>query len=103
MAARRRRTALTAGSSPGSPRLPDAGVLDSEGLSRASGNLRVRAELTLARQFGATVYVSAVTLTETLPRSPRDSGLHSLHEAVGKERVTPDQGWPAGGGLVSTA
>ncbi len=96
MAARRRRTALTAGSSPGNPRLPDAVVLDSEGLSRASGNLRVRAELTMAHQLGATVYVSAVTLTETLRGSPRDARIHALLKAVRKEPVTPEQGRAAG-------
>jgi predicted nucleic acid-binding protein len=96
MARRRRRTALTAGAAPGSPRLPDAVLLDSEGLSRASGNPRVRAELTLARQFGATVHVSAVTLTETLRGSPRDARIHALLKAVRKEPVTPEQGRAAG-------
>jgi predicted nucleic acid-binding protein len=71
-------------------------VLDSEGLSRASGNARTRAELTMARQFGATVHVSAVTLTETLRGSPHDAHIHALLKAVKKEPVTPDQGRAAG-------
>ena len=96
MARRRRRTALTSGASPGHQRWPDAVLLDSEGLSRASGNLRVRAELTLARQFGATVHVSAVTLTETLRGSPRDARIHALLKAVRREPVTPEQGTQAG-------
>src|SRR5260370_37769484 len=99
MAARRRRTALTAGSSPGSPRLPDAVVLDSEGLSRASGNQRVRAELTMARQFGATVYVSAVTLTETLRASPRDARVDARRNAGRQGAGTPDHGGSAGEAL----
>jgi predicted nucleic acid-binding protein len=96
MAGRRRRTALTVAASPGRPRLPDAVLLDSEGLSGASGNLRIRAELTLARQLGATVHVSAVTLTETLRGSPRDARIHALLKAIRKEPVTPEQGRAAG-------
>ena len=96
MAGRRRTAALKAGSSPANLRLPDAVVLDSEGLSRASGNVRTRAELTMARQFGATVYVSAVTLTETLRGRPRDARVHALLKAVKKEPVTPEQGRAAG-------
>jgi len=50
----------------------------------------------MARQFGATVYVSAVTLTETLRGSPRDARIHVLLKAVRKEPVTPEQGRAAG-------
>jgi predicted nucleic acid-binding protein len=96
MAGRRRTAALKAGGSPANPRLPDAVVLDSEGLSRASGNARIRAELTMARQFGATVHVSAVTLTETLRGSPRDARIHALLKTVKKDPVTPEQGRAAG-------
>jgi len=43
--------------------LPDAVLLDSEGLSAAAaGSARVRAELVLAERLGAKVHVSAVTL-----------------------------------------
>jgi predicted nucleic acid-binding protein len=87
---------LRARGSRATSRLPDAVVLDSEGLSRASGNARIRAELTMARQFGATVYVSAVTLTETLRGGPRDVRIHALLKAIKKEPVTPGQGRAAG-------
>jgi predicted nucleic acid-binding protein len=50
----------------------------------------------MARQFGATVHVSAVTLTETLRGSPRDARIHALLKAVKKEPVTSDQGRAAG-------
>jgi predicted nucleic acid-binding protein len=96
VAGRRRAAGLGAAGTSANPRLPDALVLDSEGLSRASGNTRIRAELTLAQQFGATVYVSAITLTETLRGGPRDSRVHALLKAVKKEPVTPEQGRAAG-------
>ncbi len=52
----------------------------------------------MARQFGASVYVSAVTLTETLRGSSRDARarIHALLKAVRTEPVTPQQGRAAG-------
>jgi predicted nucleic acid-binding protein len=71
-------------------------VLDSEGLSRASGNNRVRAELTVALRLGTTVHVSAVTLTETLRGGPRDARIHALLRAIHQEPVSTQLGRAAG-------
>jgi predicted nucleic acid-binding protein len=77
--------------------LPDAVVLDSEGLSAAAaGSARVRAELILAERLGASVHVSAVTLTETLRGGPRDARVHSLLKSVVQRPVTPELGRAAG-------
>ncbi|HUP70910.1 MAG TPA: PIN domain-containing protein [Acidimicrobiales bacterium] len=77
--------------------LPDALLLDSEGLSgAAAGHVRVRAELALAERLGASVHVSAVTLAETLRGSPRDARLHALLKGVDQEAVTPELGRAAG-------
>jgi predicted nucleic acid-binding protein len=51
--------------------------LDSEGLAKLSaGDPKVRAFLATARERGARVVVSAVTLTEVLRAGPRDAPLH---------------------------
>lgn len=77
--------------------VPDAVLLDSEGLSAgAQGNARVRAELTVAEQLGTRVYVSSVTLAEVLRGQRRDARVHSLLSAVEKVPVTPDLGRAAG-------
>lgn len=77
--------------------LPDAVLLDSEGLSAAArGDARPRAELALAERLGAKVYVSAVTLAETLRGGPRDARVHALLRGAEQEPVTPDLGRAAG-------
>jgi predicted nucleic acid-binding protein len=77
--------------------LPDAVLLDSEGLSAAAtGHVRVRAELALAERLGASVHVSAVTLAETLRGRPREARLHALLKGVVQETVTPTLGRAAG-------
>ena len=77
--------------------LPDAVLLDSEGLSAAAaGSARVRAELILAERLGASVHVSAVTLAETLRGGPRDARVHSLLKSVVQRPVTPELGRAAG-------
>ena len=91
MARRRQRQGLR------SVALPDALLLDSEGLSGAAvGHVRVRAELALAERLGASVHVSAVTLAETLRGGPRDARLHALLKGVDQEEVTPELGRAAG-------
>jgi predicted nucleic acid-binding protein len=77
--------------------LPDAIVLDAEGLSAAAaGSPRVRAELALAERLGAKVFVSAVTLTETLRGGRRDASVHRLLKGVVQQAVTPALGRAAG-------
>ena len=77
--------------------LPDAVVLDSDGLSAAAaGSARVRAELILAERLGASVHVSAVTLAETLRGGPRDARVHSLLKSVVQRPVPPELGRAAG-------
>lgn len=77
--------------------LPDAVLLDAEGLSAAAaGSARVRAELILAERLGASVHVSAVTLAETLRGGPRDARVHSLLKSVVQRPVTPELGRAAG-------
>ena len=90
MARRRRRRQLTG-------EVPDAVLLDSEGLSAgAQGDARVRAELTVAEQLGARVHVSSVTLAEVIRGQRRDARVHSLLSAVEKVPVTPELGRAAG-------
>ena len=77
--------------------VPDAVLLDSEGLSAgAQGDARVRAELTVAEQLGARVNVSSVTLAEVIRGQRRDARVHSLLSAVEKVPVTPELGRTAG-------
>jgi hypothetical protein len=69
--------------------VPDAVVLDAEGLSAgAQGNLRVRAELTVAEGLGARVYVSSVTLAEVLRGKPRDARVLE-NSSGGPAEMTP--------------
>ncbi len=77
--------------------VPDAVLLDSEGLSAgAQGDARVRAELIVAEQLGARVHVSSVTLAEVIRGQRRDARVHSLLSAVEKVPVTPELGRAAG-------
>ena len=77
--------------------LPDAVLLDSEGLSAAAaGSAGVRAELILAERLGASVHVSAVTLAEPLRGGARDVRVHSLLKSVVRRPVTPELGRAAG-------
>jgi predicted nucleic acid-binding protein len=54
-------------------------VLDSEGLSKlAVGDARARGYFDSARERGARVAVSAITLTEALRGGPRDAAVHRV-------------------------
>ena len=91
MARRRQRQGLRA------RELPDALLLDSQGLSAAAaGDVRVRAELSLAERLGVSVHVSAVTLAEALRGGRRDARLHALLKGLDQEPVTPALGRAAG-------
>lgn len=58
---------------------PGSLVLDAEGLSKAAaGDQRVRAHLVEARRRSAVPVVSAVTLTEVLRGSARDTAVHRV-------------------------
>jgi hypothetical protein len=77
--------------------VPDAVVLDAGALSAgAVGDVRVRAELSLAERLGARPHLSAVTLTEVLRGHPRDVRVHALLAGVNQESVTPEIGRAAG-------
>lgn len=77
--------------------IPDAVMLDSSALSgAAAGQVRVRAELSLAEQLGVEVYVSSVTLTETLRGHHRDARMHAVLAGTAKNSVTPQLGRAAG-------
>lgn len=76
---------------------PEAVVLDSGALSAAAeGDTRVRAELSVAEQLGASVHVSSVTLTEVLRGHARDARVHALLAGVEQNPVTPELGRAAG-------
>lgn len=91
MARRRQRHQLRAGV------IPDAVVLDSSALSgAAAGQVRVRAELNLAEKLGVEVYVSSVTLTETLRGHRRDAQVHAVLAGTDQKLVTPQLGRAAG-------
>ncbi|MGH9126866.1 MAG: type II toxin-antitoxin system VapC family toxin [Acidimicrobiales bacterium] len=76
---------------------PEAVVLDSGALSAAAeGDTRVRAELSVAEQLGASVHVSSVTLTEVLRGHARDALVHALLAGVEQNSVTPELGRAAG-------
>lgn len=77
--------------------LPDALILDAGALSgAAAGEVRVRAELSLAEQLGVDVYVSSVTLTETLRGHRRDARIHAVLAGTDQKPVTPELGRAAG-------
>ena len=91
MARRRQRRQLRTGG------LPDAVVLDATALSgAAAGQARIRAELTLAEELGVEVYVSSVTLTETLRGHRRDARVHAVLTGTEQKAVTPQLGRAAG-------
>ena len=91
MARRRQRRQLR------SAALPDAVILDAGALTGASaGEVRVRAELSLAEQLGVDVYVSSVTLTETLRGHRRDARVHAVLTGTEQKPVTPQLGRAAG-------
>jgi predicted nucleic acid-binding protein len=77
--------------------VPEAVVLDSGALSAAAeGDTRVRAELSVAEQLGASVHVSSVTLTGVLRGHARDARVHALLSGVEQNPVTPELGRAAG-------
>lgn len=68
-------------------------MLDSSALSgAASGQVRIRAELSLAEELGVEVQVSSVTLTETLRGHGRDARVHAVLAGIDQKPVTPRLG-----------
>ena len=64
-------------------------VLDAEGLSKlAAGDARTRGYLDSARNRGARVAVSAITLTEALRGGPRDTAVHRVLSRITVIAVT---------------
>jgi predicted nucleic acid-binding protein len=64
-------------------------ILDAEGLSRlAAGDARTRGYLDSARNRGARVAVSAITLTEVLRGGPRDAAVHRVLSRITVISVT---------------
>jgi len=91
VARRRQRRQLTPGG------IPDAVVLDATALSGAAvGQVWVRTELSLAEELGVEVYVSSVTLTETLRGHRRDARIHAVLAGTDQKPVTPQLGRAAG-------
>ena len=91
MARRRQRTRV------GAHDLPDGVLLDSGALSAAAqGDARVRAEVTLAEQFGIELHGSSVTLAETLRGHRRDARVHAVLAGASQDVVTPQHGRAAG-------
>lgn len=78
-------------------------VLDSEGLSKlAAGEERTRASLETARERGARVVVSAITLAEVLRGSPRDAAVHRVLSRITVVPVSREIGRRAGELLGTT-
>jgi predicted nucleic acid-binding protein len=72
-------------------------VLDCEGLVKLStGDQRVRAFLETARERGARVVVSAITLTEVLRGGPRDAAAHRVLSRITVQPVSAELGRRAG-------
>ncbi len=64
-------------------------LLDTEGLSKlAAGDARTRGYLDSARNRGARVAVSAITLTEALRGGPRDAAVHRVLSRITVISVT---------------
>jgi predicted nucleic acid-binding protein len=77
--------------------IPDAVMLDATALSGAAvGQFGIRAELSLAEELGVEVYVSSVTLTETLRGHRRDARIHAVLAGTDQKPVTPQLGRAAG-------
>jgi predicted nucleic acid-binding protein len=77
--------------------IPAAVLLDSSALSgAATGQFRVRAELSLAEELGVGVHVSSITLTETLRGHRRDARVHAVLAGTEQQPVTPELGRAAG-------
>ncbi len=78
-------------------------LLDSEGLVKlASGDSRARAFLATARDRGARVVVSAITLTEVLRGGPGDASVHRVLSRIVTLPVGPELGRRAGELLGAT-
>jgi predicted nucleic acid-binding protein len=78
-------------------------VLDSEGLVKlAAGDARARAYLESARERGARVVVSAITLAEVLRGRPRDASIHRVLTRISVLPVSAETGRRAGELLGST-
>jgi len=72
-------------------------LLDCEGLVKlAAGDQRARAFLQTARERGARVVVSAITLTEVLRGGPRDAPIHWVLSRITVHPVTAELGRCAG-------
>jgi len=77
--------------------VPTAVLLDAQALTAAAqGQVRIRAELTLAERLGVAVHVSSVTLAEVLRGHRRDARVPAVLSAVDKDAVTPELGQSAG-------
>jgi predicted nucleic acid-binding protein len=64
-------------------------ILDAEGLSKlAAGDARTRGYMDSARNRGARVAVSAITLTEALRGGPRDAAVHRVLSRITVITVT---------------
>ncbi len=78
-------------------------VLDSEGLSKlAEGDQRTRAHLESARERGAGVFVSAITLAEVLRGGSRDAVIHRVLSRITVTEVSAEIGRHAGELLGAT-
>jgi predicted nucleic acid-binding protein len=78
-------------------------VLDCEGLVKLSaGDQKVRAFLETARERGAKVLVSAVTLTEALRGGSRDASIHRVLSRITVHPVSAELGRRAGELLGTT-
>ena len=72
-------------------------VLDSDGLVKLSaGDQKARAFLETARERGARVMVSAITLTEVLRGRPRDAAVHRVLSRITVQPVSQELGRRAG-------
>ncbi len=78
-------------------------ILDCEGLSKlAAGDDRARAYLESARERGARVVVSAITLVEALRGGSRDVAVHRVLSRITVAPVTAELGRRAGELLGAT-
>ncbi len=78
-------------------------VLDCEGLVKLSaGDQRARAFLETARERGARVIVSAITLTEVLRGDPRDAPVHRVLSRITVQPVNGELARRAGELLGTT-